>query len=291
MTKIPETTAESWQHAIDLLYADSLATDIGRYRSPFAFRGVADQQWNLATSLIRLGGPIAELERHLLRNFCKYAHNHVSERESMWFWLTFGQHHGLPTRLLDWTYSPFVALHFATSNIGHFDRDGCVWMVDYAALNRKAPPLLSETLKREGPYVFSTDMLTRFEQPERTAKINFWIAEASQKTGGTKTISSLQDFDSLSDEEFMIFFEPPSIDDRVVNQFALFSVISNPTSTVDDFLQQAPELVRKIILPKHIKAEIRDKLDQANINERVLFPGLDGLCDWLRRHYSTYPKG
>jgi hypothetical protein len=288
MSKITETRAKSWQHAIDLLYADSFDDSICRYRSPFAFRGVADKSWCLETSLIRLGGPIANLERHLLRNFCKYAHNHVDQTESMWFWLTFGQHHGLPTRLLDWTYSPFVALHFATSNVSHFDRDGCIWMVDYAESNRRSPKLLSDALEREGPFVFSTEMLTQFETPEQTVKTNFMIFEASSTTGGIKRISSLKDFDDLSEQEFMIFFEPPSIDDRVVNQFALFSVISNAERTVDDFLKRTPELARRVIIPKEIKPEIRDKLDQANINERVLFPGLDGLSEWLRRHYGSF---
>jgi hypothetical protein len=39
-------------------------------------------------------------------------------------------------------------------------------------------------------------------------------------------------------------------------------------------------------IPPDVKADIRERLDQANINERVLLPGLDGLAAWLRRYYS-----
>ena len=43
---------------------------------------------------------------------------------------------------------------------------------------------------------------------------------------------------------------------------------------------------RKIIIPARLKWEIRDKLDHSNINDRMLFPGLSGLCDWLKRFYG-----
>lgn len=55
---------------------------------------------------------------------------------------------------------------------------------------------------------------------------------------------------------------------------------------LDSWLNLHPHLWRRIIIPAALKWEIRDKLDQANITERVLFPGLDGLSRWLKRQYS-----
>jgi hypothetical protein len=79
------------------------------------------------------------------------------------------------------------------------------------------------------------------------------------------------------------------MDDRIVNQYALFSVISDPTLGLDNWFDSHPDICRKIVIPAALKWEVRDKLDQCNLTERVLFPGLDGLSTWLKRHYS--PSG
>lgn len=256
-----EITVTSWAHLQDELFEDAWNSELGRFRSRYAFRGLSDINYRLETTLIRLGGHFAPLERHLLRNFKKYARRNVVEQDSLWHWLSVAQHYGLPTRLLDWTYSPYVALHFSTANIAQFDQDGAIWAVNYLKAHQLLPHRLRKKLEEEGANVFTVEMLS-------------------------ETVSSLQDFVLLSRGDFALFFEPPSIDDRITNQFGFFSVMPDSTSTLDSWLVRHPHLWRRIIIPSSLKWEIRDKLDQANITERVLFPGLDGLSLWLKRQYS-----
>jgi hypothetical protein len=72
----------------------------------------------------------------------------------------------------------------------------------------------------------------------------------------------------------------------MLNQFALFSLMPGPGSELASWFDAHPALWRRIVVPADAKWEIRDKLDQANINERTLFPGLDGLSRWLERYYQ-----
>jgi hypothetical protein len=83
-----------------------------------------------------------------------------------------------------------------------------------------------------------------------------------------------------------VFLDPPALDARLVNQFAAFSVMNDAGAYLDEWLHDHPALCRRIIIPAALKWEVRDKLDQANVAERMLFPGLDGLCRWLTRYYT-----
>jgi hypothetical protein len=95
----------------DALYAGAWHAGLERFRPTVAFRGVARARESLASGLVRLSSAPADLEGHILRNFRKYARGTSVPTDSVWNWLALAQHHGLPTRLLDWTYSPYVALH------------------------------------------------------------------------------------------------------------------------------------------------------------------------------------
>jgi hypothetical protein len=247
-----EHRVESWSELHGLLFDRMWNDELRLFRSRFAYRGSSDAAAGLVSGLVRLGGDV-ELERQLMRAFRKYARQDAVPHDTEWDWLALGQHHGLPTRLLDWTYSPYVALHFATQTVERYDRDGVVWMVDYVKAHERLPERLRETLAAEGAQVFTTELL----------------AEVSPE---------LHDLDAEAGE-FVLFVEPPSFDARIVNQYALFCVLS----PADLHLE---ELALRVVIPAELKWEVRDKLDQANVTERVLFPGLDGLSRWLARYYA-----
>jgi hypothetical protein len=165
--------------------------------------------------------------------------------------------------LLDFSFSPLVALHFVTADLDRYDADGVVWSVNFRETNRLLPERLRAALEAEGSDVFTAEALAS-------------VAE------------SLPDLEGLADEPFLVFLEPPSLDDRIVNQAALFALLSTARASPGEWLDRHSEVARRVLVPAALKWEVRDRLDQANVTERVLFPGLEGLSAWLRRYY--WPK-
>jgi len=263
---IPTITVSSWVELMEEVYRESWDQAIERFRSPYVFRGCTEASPDLSTSLMRLTAgykKLARLESHIIRNFRKYAHLEADAQvgRSMWNWLALAQHHGLQTRLLDWTYSPLVAMHFATADLTRYHLDGQVWCVNHRASARLLPKSLRKQADEVGMDVFTGEMLDR-------------VADTLEK------------FDHLSERDFVVFLEPPSLDARIVNQFALFSLVNNPAKALDRILDQHHDLAKRIVIPAGLKWEVRDKLDQAGITERMLYPGLDGLSRWLSRYYT-----
>lgn len=254
---------KNWMDLQERLYEDSYNDQILRFRSNYVFRGISSAKYSLVSSFSRVCKR-PELEMPLLRTFRKYASANLPQTANFWDTLSIAQHHGLPTRLLDWSFSPYVALHFMSADMAKHDRDGAVWRINFIKANHYLPPTLQEILETEKVLFFTTPILNKYVH-------NFQQLRDLEEEAGSKP--------------YMVFIEPPSIDSRIVNQYSLFSMMSQADCDINSWLEEK-DIYEQIIIPKELKLEIRDKLDQVNITERVLFPGLDGLCAWLGRHYT-----
>ena len=259
----------------NLFWSQSHDANIDRYRSNSVFRGIPNVNYHLATSFHRNCGRYNEaIEEALLRNFAKYAViGDDSINKSIWKQLTLGQHHGLPTRLLDWTYSPLIAMHFATSAEGFGDmdkNDAVIWEIDICEMNEKMHKDYRKVLSDSSAYIMTIDMLDKL----------------SEKRG----FEAIKEYDRYMGSEAMLLIEPPSVDQRIISQFSYFSIVPSEMENRDDdlgieeFLETTTS-TKKHVISSSLKWRIRDMLDQNNINERTVYPGLDGLSQWLKRYY------
>jgi hypothetical protein len=145
MTDIREVKILSWQHFSEI--ADSIACCLPA-RTPFyqcSFRGHEDAEWKLESSLMRAATdnhrkpvpPARELlsiEDRFLTEFCSAAPNYLQSAllpsgNSKIEWWGLMRHYGIPTRLIDWTVSIYVAAYFAVSK--QLDKDGVVYLLPH----------------------------------------------------------------------------------------------------------------------------------------------------------------
>jgi hypothetical protein len=263
---VAEVVVGSLGELIDQLTPGAPDEATGRWRDSGVYRGAPDAAQPLLTSLDRLGGvdrPHAKvgLEEHLLRNFMRYSRPHFQSRpENDWEQLVAAQHHGVPTRLLDWTYSPLVAAHFATGPAREAV-DRVVWRLDWKRVHRA------------------------FGLPE----LALLLEDLDAHVGRGVPFTPWQLFGrSPDDPPFACMLEPPSLDARIVAQSAVFTLCSDKTRPLDAFLEHhgLEDALTRFVLPAREVARVRDQLDLVGIDERLLFPDLDGVAARLRRYYS-----
>ena len=259
-----------------IIWDQQYQSTLMRNRSPYLYRGLPNSNYHLVTSLRRnCKEKKNDIELAILRNFVKYAAlEDLALKTSIWRQMIVGQHHGLPSRLLDWTYSVLIALHFATSgeNLDDMSKNAAVlWQIDILEMNKRLPKNYQTTLKNESAFLMTVDMMDSL-------------------TRGGNTYDILNRYDSDMGTASMVFLEPPSIDQRIIGQYSYFSIIPSRIENLQDdtgietFLDETQNTV-KYIISTDLKWRIRDMLDQMNINERILFPGLDGITSWMKRHY------
>ena len=237
----------------------------GRRRDSGVYRGDGDCRGPLLTSLDKLGGTRpphskGDLEEHTLRNFIRYSRPYLTQPPANdWEIMVTAQHHGLPTRLLDWTYSPLVAAHFAT--LGGEQTDRVVWRLDWQQVHR------------------------RFKLPELALQIQ----DLEGLMGDKRPFTPWDLFSAKAEARpFACMLEPPSLNQRIVAQSSTFTLCSDKRQSFDQFQEQhgLGSTLTKFIIPAKETARFRDQLDLVDVDERRLFPDLDGVAAEMRRYYS-----
>lgn len=260
------------------IYIDHTKTDKG-----FLFRGESNCEFLLIPSLFRKDPSANNNYRYLagqpntkqiLQNFIQQAAGFKPGLLSTDYsqWSEYAQHYGVPTRLLDWTSNPLVALFFSCRN--NKDKDGSVSL-----------------LNNNGYYKFIFSQ-KNFSEEDECLSIHEIINKCMN---GTK------------EYKYPITYIPNYIDARMSAQDSWFMAWGSDVSSLEDILKDVKikcnmrsrlnasavtveyesdsEILFKVVISKTKKQSILRELDMLGVNEKTLFPGLDGLDRYIERRY------
>lgn len=180
-----------------------------------------------------------------------YLADAAREPDDDWQWYYVMQHHGLPTRLLDWSESPLIALYFAVRD-ADAGRDIAVWMLDPWWLNEK---------------VSGFGNLILWSNDTRIA--NYLPAPFAE---------------GVVIPAAPIAIEPPHTSRRIAAQKGVFTLHGSDRRP----LEKQPALSKrllKIIIPRGRVRGLRDALRLAGVTETLVYPELPGLCHELLDHW------
>jgi hypothetical protein len=218
--------------------------------SRWVFRGQGDVQYQLIPNIGR-GGYSAIHERALLEIFERRSVEFQSSEIKEWDMLALAQHHGLPTRLLDWTTNPLVAAYFAVSG---------------------APGTIK--VKRSGAV---TEMSVTPDARDVAAQI------VAFKVSTKQIINTRREKKPFERKEIG-FLLPRSLSTRIVTQSGVFSVHSNPAQP---WLEPMQDRKNVFEIPGDMRSFFRRRLFYFGIDPQRIMGGLDGLCSRLAWQYTA----
>lgn len=250
----------------------------------FIYRGCSDIEYKLLPGILRKTDAKKDKvenykylalgdEKLILREFINYASKYIKLSQYNYVqWAEYAQHYGLPTRFLDWTNNPLVALFFACRD--NDEKDGCVWML------------------HEYNYTKSVH-----KDPENF-NANYTIGESIK--------SMMLDDNPDARYKMPIIYKPTYVDDRMNNQKSIFMAWGSDEKPFEDLVYNRVEHIEnvnddngavitdsrisnavlfRIIIKANEKHHIVRELDSVGINDMFLFPGLDGIGRYFERKY------
>ena len=256
------------------------------------YRGISNISYKMLPSIFRtFQNPIDDKYEHkkyvneyeMYMHFIKEAKAFIKNLDDntdieLLEWIVYAQHFGVPTRLLDFTGNPLVALYFACSDSK--DTDGVVWILNLKNYNYILAKLLGLRKK---------------------------------KTREDLILEILDYIQSVTKEcpDYPVPFVPYYLDERMSAQASNFLIWGNQEKPFEEMFTsenymnisfadkgqvlinykgKSDEVLLKIIICKEVKKKILSQLDSFGINVKTIFPGLDGLGKYIENHYNCTDK-
>lgn len=232
-----------------------------------------------------------ETERAVLGVFSNHLLTYVLHLpRNDWESLAIAQHHGLPTRFMDWTTNPLVALYFAARS---------------TMLDDSGNPLDSAV------YVLTSDPLRYSDLARPTEDTIKPIPDSATTPAPAPTPTGYEDFDPVIDDEEKplditidlskvivdepspdegrrsafqsplmisenVMYDPPHVSPRIRAQDGVLLACHQPMAPLEekDYLE--------IVIKHDAHDDIRRRLDQYGVFDKQLFPDLDGIAKWLK---------
>lgn len=227
-------------------------------------------------------------ECEVLETFSNHLLTYVQHRPlSQWEELAIAQHHGLPTRFMDWSTNPLVALYFAVRGTARQKEDSAVYVLisnpkRYADLKRdngisiapvpdigtaKAPEATAES---DDPY----EAIARVDSAEEDLSIFRSLVDTSEQNKAVAV--SAGDLQSPFQITENVIYDPPHVSPRIRAQDGVLLACWKPMEALEerDYLE--------IVIRQSAHDEIRRRLDRYGLFDKQLFPDLDGIAKWLK---------
>lgn len=254
------------------------------------YRGHADISWELVPKVQRgfKGSNDEELfrkERYYTNDFQSRASVLLSSSQPKMneyaSWLTLMQHYGIPTRLLDWSRSPLVALYFAVFDERYREADACIWILTPGRLNaleKLEKPTELKGKKYENSFIYnmahntiSTMIFTAFRR---------WDLSDDIEARTPDDMKFNHRFEALKDKIAACY--PTEADGRVYNQLAAFTVHNSLRKLTEEC---DVSTLSRITIPCHLKRKLLYELDVCGITESYVYPDLEHLAKEINGWY------
>ncbi len=263
---------------VKLSTPEELVEALNKYPNHFIFRGQADAAWGLTSSLERLlegrwsedTFDIKKFEDFSLKRFFSKSHlyaDHASAPESKFERLSLMQHFGTPTRLIDFTESPYFALYFALENYSpSAGRDFALYALDYSAIMERSIEKI-----RELDNQFKEDRISLDDKKDEV-------------------------FDEIVDRfsfDLIWISEPRRMNKRLDLQAGTFLTSINRKATIEQAIANpiyGDAKVTKYIIDSSLYATAYALLRNANITSKSVYGDLAGLGHAVKMELQAYAQ-